>query len=112
MSELMKALERVRVLEGLIRQTASMIESGTLKFDTSGDPNPDQRERLAPITKFIADIYQAIADGGAPELQPESAGEVCEACGCTLVHIAGPGVQAVLCPVCNHDASAFQDDKV
>lgn len=36
--------------------------------------------------------------------------EICSACGGSLAIIAGPDVTAVLCPVCDADSSAFQEE--
>jgi hypothetical protein len=49
----------------------------------------------------------------APELVKAEAGEpVCSSYGGQLIHIAGPGVEAVVCPVCDHDSSALDDSEL
>lgn len=37
--------------------------------------------------------------------------EVCGDCGGPLVHVAGPNVRGVLCPVCDADSMALGDDE-
>jgi hypothetical protein len=37
--------------------------------------------------------------------------ERCEVCGSALLHVVGPKVKALICPDCNSDSSALDDDE-
>lgn len=43
-----------------LKIVADMIRGGSIRFDTSGDPNPSDVARQAPIIKLISEINAAI----------------------------------------------------
>ncbi len=54
----------------------------------------------------LAECGASFDTAGKQELDAEQ----CDGCGCSLVHVAGKGVSALVCPVCDADSSALSDD--
>lgn len=70
----------------------------------------DDRLDMAKVRRVL-ELCAPFIDGPSPwRPLEEKPSEMCDQCGCALVHVAGNGVAAVACPQCDADSSALKEE--
>jgi hypothetical protein len=71
------------------------------------------RDLIAAVRSKGLEAHAELLENGEPVyVSAEIYAEVCSDCGCALVHVAGQGVTALVCPHCDADSSALMEEVV
>jgi hypothetical protein len=87
--------ELIRAVDEVDPDRAARIRGGERRFQMR-----EVYRELPYVREVVNKAAEALAAMGEDR---------CITCGCSLAHVAGPGVTAVVCPVCDADSSVLEE---
>jgi hypothetical protein len=97
---------------GRLFDLAPAIEARLRRMMEEADPDRAALLRGPEVPDAFREIYRELpyvrgVVNKAADVLAAMGEDRCTTCGCSLAHVAGPGVTAVVCPVCDADSSVF-----